>query len=1222
MSSILDLKQLSAYGLSVQALQKYFTQTSSAPFAAFPQAYQYTSKTQTAFGKTQHHQYKYTGYPNAYAVPTSGLDWSANQGPSAVSNVQKFLDKDAKTLQYFWNWTKGGNAKNNPMVVNGPQYYNTPVPQYSYIVKWDGALETNTLSIKNFLGAQLATSGFTNIDTSSLTSYGWRNGASTGTTPTVNFSTDVQGLPGATENSNFTPTAIPFVQGEPKYNLSFSSVVSSAPQTYTFGGQFTSSVTTSNTQGSSTSSTTGGDNSWGISGTIAYTPPKDSGGISLSATAQSSYEQSWQQVNNVDFSQTSETTTGQAIQVGFSMVIGGNNTDSTPIQSLGSSGDAGINKSYVYEIGEDYTIAVLAYNASVPSSIHTDWMYTGPVSNVTFTPTYWNQGTPALPVPTVPTKWPSQGGTQTGITTPSSTTSSDYIGYIGQWAWDYNFDSVVMGSSDYYPMIQVVDDQLVVLGASTATSQLGYSFYLSQTSSHWSNAQPTVSRQAAQFAQAEPSEMHAGGEYLKTAVDLPGNIVNHKNIHQQRVDAAKSQGNPYNFMGHRIDSRHDQPGTLHLLSPEPDVVKLDESQNDHVIISHGKHDKISTGFGRDVVDLSGGEGSSSAYTGEGDDLIYVIDNDYVEAGNGDDTIVASGGASVFSGEGKDDIAIKSGAGAVIADFAPGTDQLSQYFTPGSSVISDPAGLNLSSIDRSRGKSFHVWSASGEHSAILHLEDDSVLTNPDARLNLALRDQDLLAELISSHQRTDTPNEFRAKLSAFMGDAVQKFLTVGFEDRNYYYQDTVSGKQEYQQALINLLSIDYDPQSASAAVNEAMSGTDWNNPLAWQMVYDTAADNLFGSYVPPATLSLNAVSANKVEGDIGSKEFIFNVSRAGDPSLPVSLTWAVTPSGDHPVDALDFAGGRLPGGILELAAGQASQQIILNVVGDNTFEFDEAFTVSLTAPSSGANLLNGASSAVGQIRNDDQATPSYSFWASPPNAIYEGSSFAVNMSTANVPAGSALYWTYSGPGVTAADFVDGQLSGNSLIGSDGSLAFTKAIAADSTVDPNEALAIRFFSDSAHTQQVGTTLNISIKEPTVGTPTDGNDIITGTPAAEFITGVPSSSSLRGQGSIDQLTGAGGNDVFVLADANGIYYDDGSDEDGSLDLAVIKDFTAGDKIQLYGNSANYMLASARYDGKRGIRIDALLTPGDSPEVIGFVQGATLASLNLANSNQFSYV
>jgi hypothetical protein len=292
----------------------------------------------------------------------------------------------------------------------------------------------------------------------------------------------------------------------------------------------------------------------------------------------------------------------------------------------------------------------------------------------------------------------------------------------------------------------------------------------------------------------------------------------------------------------------------------------------------------------------------------------------------------------------------------------------------------------------------------------------------------------------------------------------------------------------------------------------MSAADWNNDLAWYQVYDTAADNLFASYVPPATISINSVSTYKAEGDTGSTEFIFNVSRAGDPSIPVSLAWAVTPSGDHPVAALDFAGGRLPTGTLQLAAGQKNQQIILSVVGDNTFENDETFSISLSGPV-GANLLDSAFSAVGLIQNDDLATPSYSFSASSANAIYEGTSFAINVSTANVPAGSALFWTFSGPGVTSADFTDGQLSGSSAIGSDGSLAFSKAIAADGTVDPNEALEIRFYSDAAHSQQVGTSLNITIKEPTIGTPTDGNDIITGTAVRAFHRNVKlSASTLR--------------------------------------------------------------------------------------------------------------
>ena len=118
MSSILNLNQLSAYGLSAQALQKYLTKTSSAPFAAFPQAYHFTTKKTTTWGKKHTNNYDDTGFPNAWpflgapspgaglpAIPGSTLDWTASQGPGAVKNINDFLDKDAETLKYFWQWT-------------------------------------------------------------------------------------------------------------------------------------------------------------------------------------------------------------------------------------------------------------------------------------------------------------------------------------------------------------------------------------------------------------------------------------------------------------------------------------------------------------------------------------------------------------------------------------------------------------------------------------------------------------------------------------------------------------------------------------------------------------------------------------------------------------------------------------------------------------------------------------------------------------------------------------------------------------------------------------------------------------------------------------------------------------------------------------------------------------------------------------------------------------
>jgi hypothetical protein len=71
----------------------------------------------------------------------------------------------------------------------------------------------------------------------------------------------------------------------------------------------------------------------------------------------------------------------------------------------------------------------------------------------------------------------------------------------------------------------------------------------------------------------------------------------------------------------------------------------------------------------------------------------------------------------------------------------------------------------------------------------------------------------------------------------------------------------------------------------------------------------------------------------------------------------------------------------------------------------------------------------------------------------------------------------------------------------------------------------------------------------------------------------------------------------------------------------LAWITDFSVGDKIILPGSASNYQLLSARYSGFKGVQINALL-PASTPEPIGFVQAATLATLKLADSTQFTYI
>jgi Ca2+-binding RTX toxin-like protein len=233
-------------------------------------------------------------------------------------------------------------------------------------------------------------------------------------------------------------------------------------------------------------------------------------------------------------------------------------------------------------------------------------------------------------------------------------------------------------------------------------------------------------------------------------------------------------------------------------------------------------------------------------------------------------------------------------------------------------------------------------------------------------------------------------------------------------------------------------------------------------------------------------------------------------------------------------------------------------------------------------------------------------------------VEEGSTLSIGIATANVAPGSFVYWRFSGRGITASDFSDGQLEGSIVIGTDGRAGFSKAIAADGVNDPNDMVELRFYRDVARGQQVGSSLSVLLKQPSVGEVTDGSDVISGSSANETLIGVPMVSTLRGRGSLDRLIGGGGDDLFVLGDAGGRFYDDGTSGLGSTDLAVITDFNAGDRIRLHGTSSDYRLISGRHGGVAGVRLDALLP---TPEAIGFVQGATLASLNLASAAQFGF-
>lgn len=113
-------------------------------------------------------------------------------------------------------------------------------------------------------------------------------------------------------------------------------------------------------------------------------------------------------------------------------------------------------------------------------------------------------------------------------------------------------------------------------------------------------------------------------------------------------------------------------------------------------------------------------------------------------------------------------------------------------------------------------------------------------------------------------------------------------------------------------------------------------------------------------------SIRAVDANKNEGNSGTTDFVFEVTRSGNLEAAVTVDYGLSGNGANPADWGDFSGA--VSGTLFFAADEAAKQIIIPVLADTFKEPDEGFKVSLSNPS--PNQTIGTADAFGTILDDD------------------------------------------------------------------------------------------------------------------------------------------------------------------------------------------------------------------------------------------------------------
>ncbi len=103
-------------------------------------------------------------------------------------------------------------------------------------------------------------------------------------------------------------------------------------------------------------------------------------------------------------------------------------------------------------------------------------------------------------------------------------------------------------------------------------------------------------------------------------------------------------------------------------------------------------------------------------------------------------------------------------------------------------------------------------------------------------------------------------------------------------------------------------------------------------------------------VSPGAFAINDVTAN--EGDAGTTDFTFTVTRSGGSDGAVSVDYSLQ---NLTTNAADFASTL--GGTINFATGETSRTITIQVAGDTLVEAHETFNVVLSNPLGGASITD-------------------------------------------------------------------------------------------------------------------------------------------------------------------------------------------------------------------------------------------------------------------------
>jgi len=234
-----------------------------------------------------------------------------------------------------------------------------------------------------------------------------------------------------------------------------------------------------------------------------------------------------------------------------------------------------------------------------------------------------------------------------------------------------------------------------------------------------------------------------------------------------------------------------------------------------------------------------------------------------------------------------------------------------------------------------------------------------------------------------------------------------------------------------------------------------------------------------SQSPTASYTISPDATTIAEGQMLNVRFITSNVAAG-----TDLYWIVVSVSGN-VTAADVGGvGSLSQAVQTPVSGNTYDGFSYGfaIDEDATTEGPEVFKIELRTGSQGGTLVATSPNITISDTSLTPASPVYTITTNK-SSYDEGEFLYVTMTTQNVTLPTTLYWEFSGTNITTNDFTEGTLEGQWSIDQTATNTFSTKLRNDLSTEGNETLTIKGFSDSARTNQVGNTVNVTINDTSV-------------------------------------------------------------------------------------------------------------------------------------------